>query len=132
MTNNSRLDLAVFLGWFSLGIGALEIVAPAALSRRLQLPIGSKVVQGFGIREIMTGLLLLRAPASPAGPYARIAGDILDLAVLGLAISRSERHRGAALAATASVVGVSILDLVCTSSLSGRNTPVLLGMRQST
>ena len=100
MTNNSRLDLAVFLGWFSLGIGALEIVAPAALSRRLQLPIGSKVVQGFGIREIMAGLLLLRAPASPAGPYARIAGDILDL--------------------------------VCTSSLSGRNTPVLLGMRQST
>ena len=38
------LMLSRLLGWFSLGLGAAEIVTPRYFSRRLGLPVGSGVL----------------------------------------------------------------------------------------
>ena len=81
------IGLARLLGWFSLGLGALEIAAPRLLSDRLGLNGNGRLVRGFGMREVAAGLMVLAKPESPLGPSARVVGDVLDLVVLAAALS---------------------------------------------
>lgn len=113
--------LARLLGWFSLGLGAAEVVAPAALSRRLGLGSGPWLVRAFGLREIAAGLTVLAKPESTLGPVARVGGDILDIAALVPALAPSNRNKGAAQVALALVLGITALDLVCVSALASGN-----------
>ena len=76
------------LGWFSLGLGALELGAPkavAALTGAGRTLPGRLVVRGCGGRELLAGAGIL-GPADP-GPWlwARVAGDVMDLGLLGAA-----------------------------------------------
>ena len=112
------IALSRLLGWFSLGLGALEILAPSALARRLGVPGGWRLVRLFGVREVVAGVTVLGQPGSPLGPWARVAGDALDLAVLGAALSPGNDRRRAAAVATAMVLGVTLLDVLCASELS--------------
>jgi uncharacterized membrane protein len=47
-----------------------------------------------------------------------VAGDALDLALLGKTLSNSENDRGRTLFATANVLAVSVLDVMCAQQLS--------------
>src|SRR5690606_8486185 len=83
--------LARALGWFSLGLGAAELFA----ARRLTDFLGvddrhTTLVRLFGLREIATGAAILsqRTPVSPV--QARVAGDALDLALLGAALGAED------------------------------------------
>ena len=51
--------LAKALGWFSLGIGIIELVAPHRVTRTLGLEGKEGVVRAYGAREIGAGLLSL-------------------------------------------------------------------------
>ncbi len=115
----NAIGLARFLGWFSLALGAAEVVAPATLSRRLGLPGGPWLVRAFGLREIVAGCLVLARPANPAGPASRVAGDAMDVAVLAAACRGSNPNRLAAALALCVVAGVTALDVLCTASLAG-------------
>jgi hypothetical protein len=101
--------LARALGWFSIGLGAVEILAPGAVARFL----GSErrgLVRGFGAREIAAGIGILAGDRVAPWIWARVAGDALDLAALGFAIARGRRRN--ALIATGAVAGVTALDLL--------------------
>jgi uncharacterized membrane protein len=65
-----------------------------------------------GVREIASGVGILTRER-PVGPvWSRVGGDLMDLALLGRALrsDRSEKNRVAA--ATAAVVGVTLLDVL--------------------
>ena len=112
--------LATFLGWFSLGLGALELLAPGQVGRMIGLEPGSKgrrVIQAMGVREIGAGLGILANPRSKEWTGSRIGGDLVDLALLGAALSRAERPQRTLLAAAA-VVGVAALDVIGTEELA--------------
>ncbi len=96
------------LGWFSIGLGAVQLLAPALVTAPLGLRGRERVVRLFGLREIATGIGLLRSDAPAPWLWGRVAGDALDLATLraGLAGARP-RSAGAALAALA---GIAVLD----------------------
>ena len=111
------LTLSRFLGWFSLGIGTMEVLAPRALSRTLGLFGESWIVRAFGVREIAVGLTVLAKPEQPIGPVLRVAGDVLDLAVLAPALSARNGHRSAAQFAFVTVLAVTAVDVVCASAL---------------
>lgn len=115
------IGLARLLGLFSLGLGALEIAAPRLLADQLGLNGTGRLVRGFGMREVAAGLMVLFRPGSTLGPSARIVGDVLDLAVLAAALSTRNDRRGAAGVATALVLGVTLLDMACVSSLASND-----------
>ncbi|WP_157534806.1 hypothetical protein [Hydrocarboniphaga effusa] len=99
------------LGWFSLALGAAELLAPALLANRLGLRGRSTLLQLYGLREIGAGLGLLSGRHRSAWLWARVAGDVLDLATL--AAARPGRGRAVGLAA---VAGVTVLDVVSASA----------------
>lgn len=105
-------ELARFLGWFSIGLGAVEVLAPRMLARTIGIRDERGILPLFGWREIATGIGIL-SQRRPAGwLWARVAGDAMDLAYLATqqTSGRANATR-VALAATA-VAGVTVLDLI--------------------
>ena len=62
------------LAYFSLALGAVEVLAPKLLSRTIGLEPQPAMMRALGLREIATGIGMLSLPGSPAGPGARVAG----------------------------------------------------------
>jgi uncharacterized membrane protein len=108
----SGTTLARTLGWFSIGLGLSELLAPRRLSRLVGSPEQPRLLQALGAREIASGLGILIGRRRPQWMWSRVAGDMIDLALLGAALAdrRSERRRVAA--AAAAVAGVTALDVL--------------------
>ena len=103
------------LGWFSVGLGLAEILAPRALGRAIGLgygPVKGSIFRGYGLREIAAGVGILSRRRPAAWMWARFAGDLLDLASLGAAMGTHRRGRDRARIAGAigAVLGVTALD----------------------
>ena len=111
--------MAQGLGWFSLGLGLAEVGAPGALAQLIGVPDDARVrgaLRVFGAREIASGVAVLSRPWSAAGLWARVAGDAIDLAALGVALGwalggRRTRTQRVVLALGA-VAGVAALDVM--------------------
>jgi uncharacterized membrane protein len=72
----------------------------------------------LGVREITSGIGILGTSVPRNAVRARVAGDLMDLGLLGLALVTSRgSERPRVLAATAAVAGVTALDVVCSSQL---------------
>lgn len=119
--NDTAKQLANGLGWFSIGLGVAELVAP----RQMQKLIGVRdrgprrnVLRAYGMREIAAGVGILSTAANPGWLWTRVAGDILDLATLGSAFGQRETKRVRLAAATVAVAGVTALDVLCSAQLS--------------
>ena len=107
------------LGFFSIGLGLVEVAAPGRLAR--WLGVGNKgartVIGLFGARELLAGAMLLRGPAVSTNVWNRVFGDAMDLAALGLAFTRSDR-KAAVTGALAFVGGATLLDAVTARGLA--------------
>lgn len=113
--------LAMGLGWFSLGLGLYEMVAPRHLGRILGMEDRAELLRLYGLREIGTGIGILsqRSPGKPAPwVWGRVAGDALDLATLSTGLSPDNPKRDNVVAAIAVVAGVTLLDAACAQGLS--------------
>ncbi len=107
--------LARGLGWFSLGLGLAEVLAPAALCRATGLRGRETLVRVYGLRELAAGAAILASHDPTPWIWSRVAGDALDLATLLLDTEPS--NRGGRVAAFAAVAGVILLDLRCVQDL---------------
>lgn len=116
--------LATGLGWFSLGLGLYEVVAPRHLGRVLGMEDCAGLLRLYGLREIGTGIGLLSQQKGPGKPapwvWGRVAGDALDLATLAAGLASDNPKRDNVLAAIAAVAGVTLVDVVCAQGLSER------------
>ena len=112
-------QLAQGLGWFSIGLGLAEVLAPRSLARMIGMPDASEAtLRTFGMREIGNGVAILSQPDRAAWLWARTGGDALDISYLLSALNSDEsddRRVGAALAA---VLGVTALDIIGAMQLS--------------
>lgn len=81
------------LGWFSLGLGALELLAPERVTRTLGMQGQEKLVRAYGAREIASGVLSLSADKN-AGLWSRVAGDGLDIVTLMGGLRADNPKRG--------------------------------------
>jgi uncharacterized membrane protein len=73
-------------------------------------PLSRPVIRAVGVRELVAALLLLTGPKRSV--WFRVAGDAVDLAVLGTArTNRSGERERRVTAATAAVVGLTVMDL---------------------
>ena len=103
------------LGWFSIGLGLAQIAAPRRVARMIGVPDDDgnrNTMFAIGVREIASGVGIL-SRARPAGPvWARVGGDVVDLALLGRALRSDRPQRNRVAAATAAVLGVTVLDML--------------------
>jgi hypothetical protein len=112
--------LATFLGWFSVGLGTAQLLAPRALARLVGARgsgTSSAIMRAAGLRELGTGLGILANPTSKEWVGTRVAGDMLDLALLGATLATA-RRKDRTLLATAAVLGVTALDVMATEALA--------------
>ena len=114
----SQGALARGLGWFSIGLGVAQVAVPKAVSRLVGIrptAASREVMRAIGMRELVAGAGLLAGKKPAPFLWARVAGDAMDLALLGNALaSDSEKARTGA--ATAAVAGVTALDLLAATA----------------
>lgn len=103
--------LARALGWFSIGLGLAELLAPKRIARSLGLDDKKGLIQAYGLRELAAAVPTLSVD-KPIGLAARIGGDALDLVTLATALHRDNPKRHNAAIATALVAGITLLDLI--------------------
>ena len=109
--------LARGLGWFSIGLGVAELLAPRQLTRMLGMQGGEALVQGFGAREIATGVAILSSQQPAPWVWARVGGDVVDLATLASGLDEGNPKRGNVGLALAAVAAVTAVDVLCASAL---------------
>ena len=119
--------LARALGWFSIGLGLAEVLAPRTLTRALGMEGQEGLVRAYGVREIGAGLLSL-SPDKQSGLWSRVAGDALDIATLMTALRPDNPKRDNVGIALAAVIGVTLLDVVGSAGVTARHTRI--GNRQ--
>jgi uncharacterized membrane protein len=110
--------LARGLGWFSIGLGIAELAAPRDLARSIGVSDHRLLLRAVGLREIVTGLGILTRRRPAGWLWARVAGDMMDLALLGTVLNSADGRRGRVTAATAAVAGVTMLDVWCSRQIS--------------
>jgi uncharacterized membrane protein len=116
--------LARGLGWFSIGLGAAELLAPRAVAKiaGVDPENNSSLIRLFGLRELASGLAIFVQGDRPAeAVWSRVAGDALDLASLGMAFASPNSQKPKLGFATANVLAVTALDVLCAQELSRKN-----------
>jgi len=98
------------LGLFSIALGLGELLAARAIRKSIGLEASDSLVQAYGAREILSGLLILTSREPNKLVWGRVAGDVLDLVTLMPTLSEHNGRRTEAAAATAFVVGATMLD----------------------
>ena len=92
-----------FLGWFSIGLGAAELLAPRAIARVAGTRHHAGVTRFYGMREIAAAVGIFTHPNPAPWLWARVAGDVVDLAsIVG---GSTKGRRLAAVGALAAVAG---------------------------
>lgn len=119
---------ADFLGWFSVGLGLAEVLAPHAMARVIGVKHPDRQTHAtmrlMGLREIGSGVAILRATDPTPAVWARVAGDALDLSLLGRTAANPRNHRGRTLFATLNVLAITALDVLTARGLQARAQPV--------
>ncbi len=105
--------LAQALGWFSLGLGSVQLVAPGAVNRLIGVRDDTKarVIQRMiGLQELSAAAGILPR-ARPLGWFwSRTSGDVLHLGLLLRAWAGRRESTPRLTAAIGSIVGCLVAD----------------------
>jgi uncharacterized membrane protein len=122
--DESQDGMAKVLGWFSIGLGVAEVAAPRQISRFIGVQERPNLLRLLGIREIASGLGILLQDRRAPWLWSRVAGDALDLTLLGIALGSTDSDRKRVGIATAAVVGVTALDLISSKRHTANGKPI--------
>ena len=112
--NSRAVRSAMGLGWFSLALGATQLLAPQAIARMTGARAHRQtfaMLRLLGVREVATGIGILSKARPGLWLWGRVAGDAMDLALLGGMLGSRKRERARTLTSIASVLGVTVLDV---------------------
>jgi hypothetical protein len=125
--SNGAHRLAQGLGWFSIGLGLTELLAPRAVGRFLGMEEHAELLRAYGAREIVAGVGILAQDDPTPWLWGRVGGDVLDLGTLAIGLGRGNPQRGNVAIAVGAVAGVTALDVLCARSLGqDRQAPLRL------
>jgi len=106
--------LALFLGWFSIGLGTAQVTAPRAMCKLVGARgegTAANLMRLIGMREIAQGVGILTRPRPTMWLWSRVAGDGIDLSLLGLTAVRNKEGRIRTAFAAVNVLGVTVPDV---------------------
>jgi hypothetical protein len=118
--------LARFLGWFSIGLGISEALAPKQLAQLIGVKDegeNPQILLGLGLRELTSGLGILANPKPGGWLWGRVGGDAMDLTLLGVALASNNNNKNRVLMAIGAILGVTALDLYASTKLSTKSDP---------
>ena len=127
--NGKEMQLVCGLGWFSIGLGLAEVLAPAAVARAAGIPERHSLIRLLGFREILSGLAIFAQRRPAEALWARVAGDAMDLAVLAGAFGARKSSPAKLTTSIAAVAGVTALDIYCGQEVS-RNPQAKHGVQR--
>ena len=123
---NRTGELARRLGLTSLALGAAMLALPRATCAVSGLPRTPRVIRRMrlvGLRELCAAAGLLAPGSDAPWLWSRVAGDLMDLAMLS-AVSRGRQGRLRRRLSIASVSTLTVLDVWAASRTSGSPQPV--------
>jgi len=109
--------LARNLGYFSIALGVAELLAPRAVCNAIGLKGLEPVIRAYGVREVATGVAILASHDPAPWIWARVAGDLADIATVATGIQDGRKRENAALT-VAALAAVTITDVMCARALS--------------
>jgi hypothetical protein len=110
------------LGWFSIGMGLAQLLAPRAMAKASGMPenrIG--LMRAVGVRELATGVGLLSRRQPTMWLWTRVAGDAMDLTILGFNAGHAAARKDRVGAAGLAVAGVAVLDVMSSMGQTRKN-----------
>ena len=119
LTAPDRLGKA--LGWFSLGLGLVELLAPNRITRALGMEGQEALVRAYGAREISSGMLSLSTEKN-LGLWSRVGGDGIDIATLLTALRDDNPKKQNVTTALALVAGITLLDIMAAQGTAARHS----------
>jgi hypothetical protein len=119
LTGPDRLGKA--LGWFSLGLGLVELLASHRITRALGMEGQEALVRAYGAREIGSGVLSLSTEKN-LGLWSRVGGDGVDIATLITALRDDNPKKQNVATAIAMVAGITLLDVMAAQATTVRHS----------
>src|SRR5688572_18469048 len=104
-------QLATALGWFSIGLGLAEILAPRTFGRAIGVGEHPGIIRALGVGEIASGLGLLSQRSTNAWAWSRVGGDAMNLALLGAAARNADANPQRIAMTASAVMGVAAVDV---------------------
>jgi hypothetical protein len=121
-SNDSAEALARGLGWFSIGLGLVEVLAPRSLARGLGMEGSETLLRLYGGREIANGIGILCSKDRAPWLWGRVGGDALDVATLTSGLKDSNPRKENVGLAVGAVAMITALDVTCAQALSQKET----------
>jgi uncharacterized membrane protein len=78
----------------------------------------------MGVREIAAGIAVLTEKTPKRSMMGRVAGDVMDLALLSSGLTSEEADKGRVGTAIGVVAGITALDVICTAQLQSSSKPL--------
>ncbi len=113
--------LARGLGLFSLGLGVAQVLAPQRVVSMVGAPVTQTsllVTRVMGVREIAHGLGVITSSRPAPWLWTRVAGDAIDMGLLGRSMNAAGAKPARVAGAMAAVAGTAAADLYDSVSLS--------------
>jgi uncharacterized membrane protein len=109
--------LAESLGWGSLGLGVPMTTVPGRFLHSIGVRDDREsrmwtLVVGAREHAAAAGILALGRPRPVAWLWARVAGDAMDLALLGTALGSKSESRGRTIGAIGAVAAITVADVL--------------------
>lgn len=98
----------------SLALGAAALCMPRKVVRAIGAPEteeSERAVRAVGARELVSAAGLAGRPGKPGWMWSRVAGDAMDLALLGGAMRARDAERKRLALAMLAVAGVAAFDV---------------------
>lgn len=112
-------QISMMLGINAIGLGIWGVLFPKSVKRTLGISAPTAAVVGlFGARELWSGFSLAGDPTRTGVLWARVGGDVFDIAVLTALNNPGNPKRGAARVALGVVAAITALDVVTAVRMS--------------
>jgi uncharacterized membrane protein len=121
-----RENLAKGMGIFSFALGIPQVLAPGRVNRMIGVRDDATTrmwMRVVGVREIAAGVGIFSQRRPTEWLWARVAGDTMDLVLLGSALRGKSRRPVRTLTATGAVAGAFAVDLIDGLKLSRGEAP---------
>jgi uncharacterized membrane protein len=122
------------LGWFSLGLGVAECIMPKQIARLIGVRPHSSttgVIRSVGAREILSGIGMFTQRMPVGWLWARVGGDVMDISLLGSALTAKKTNKTRIAATMAAVVGIATLDALCAQRVNHKAQGRMLHVKES-
>jgi uncharacterized membrane protein len=127
-------SLTTFIGWFSIGLGAVQVLTPRIFLRLFGIKARNTNVlltRVVGLREISSGIGIFAEPRPITWIQARIVGDAMDIMLLGRAFtSKQITNPISSGAALLSVLAITVVDLATNQLISNKPSQITTNVMQ--